>query len=157
MRLRVAPLVAILAAALAGCASGRKTYPDPGTRNLEIRTATQASSVFSSVRAELDIHGVDADCRTQYLGTIDLDKPSVSAGIPAGRWSYLVFEFATSGFLGGSRGRISRETALKALPGHRYEAEVTYREEIYNVVLRERAPSGAARELPLRPAAKPCS
>lgn len=67
------------------------------------------------------------------------DKPAVALGIPAGRWSYLVFDFATSRYLGASRGRISRETLLKPRAGYRYEIDVTYRDDIYDVVIREQA------------------
>jgi hypothetical protein len=85
----------------------------------------------------------------RYLGTVALDKPSVAVGVPADRWSYLVFDFATSGFLGGTRGRISRETLLKPQADSRYEIDVTYQDDLYNVVIREKLPRGILRELPL--------
>lgn len=156
MKSRLATLACALALAqLAGCAGPRlKPYPDnladdPAAKNLSIRTSTSSGSAFSSVRAALDVHSVDAQCRTRYLGTVALDKPSVAVGIPPGRWSYLVFDFATSGFLGGTRGRISRETLLKPRADNRYEIDVTYRDDLYNVVIREKLPRGALRELPL--------
>lgn len=143
---------AVALAFLAGCAgSGLQPYPDElPAKNLSIRTATSSGSAFSSVRAALAIHSVDGQCRTRYLGTVDLDRPSVALGIAADRWSYLVFEFASSGFLGGTRGRISRGIMLRPQTGHRYEVDVSYRDDMYNVVLRERLPRGEMRELPLR-------
>jgi len=135
--------LATLAALLAGCGS-LKPYPDDAAapKNLTVRTAT------SGVHAELDIHSVDAQCRAPYLGTVKLDRPSVSVGIPADGWTYLKFEFASSSLLRGSH-RMTKETLLRTRPGHSYEADVSYKDDIYNVVLREKAPRGATRELPL--------
>jgi len=147
---RAAALACVLALALAAGCAGPKPYPDDlPAKNLIVRTSTSSGSAFSSVRAELDIHSVDAQCRTQYVGTVKLDKPSIAVGIPAERWSYLAFEFASSGFLGGTRGRITQRALLRAREGHAYEADVTYRDDIYGVVLREKPPRGALRELPL--------
>jgi hypothetical protein len=138
----------IVLAALAAC-SGIKPYPnDLGAKNLEVRTAVSSGSAFSSVRAELDVHGVDASCRTVYLGTVQLDRSSVAVGIPADRRSHLVFNFLSSSFLGGSRGRISREVFITPRPEQRYEADVTYRDGLYDVVLRQRLRGGAAHEVP---------
>ena len=152
MRIRPAAWACAAAAALAalpGC-SGIKPYPnDLPAKNLNIRTTTSSGSAFSSVRAALDVYGVDASCRTQYLGTVDLDRPSMAVGIPADRGSYLVFNFLSSAFLGGSRGRISREVFIKPQADQRYEIDVTYRDDLYDVVLREQLPRGAAREVPL--------
>ena len=136
-------------AALGGC-SGLKPYPnDLPAKNLSIRTATSSGSAFSSVRAALDVYGVDASCRTQYLGTVELDAPSTTVAIAADRGSVLVFNFMSSSFLGGSRGRISREVFIKPRADQRYEIDVTYRDDLYDVVLRERLPRGAAREVAL--------
>jgi hypothetical protein len=93
---------------------------------------------------------LDAQCRTEYLGTVALDKPSAEIGIPAERWSYLVFDFSTSSFLAAKRTRISLETLLKPRAGYRYEASVTYRDDIYNVVIREQSPRGGWREVAMR-------
>lgn len=141
--MKAAALACGLAAALAACAGG-KTYPDDiAPKNLSIRTGTS-----SNARAVLGVHSVDAQCRAEYLGFVALDKPAVAVGIPTERWSYLVFEFATSRYLGSSRSRISQETLLKPRAGHRYEIDVTYRDDIYNVVIREQPPRGAPREVP---------
>lgn len=128
---------------VAGC-SGLKPYPeDAAPKNLTVRTAA------SKVRAELDIHSVDAQCRAPYVGTVKLDKPSVSLGIPADGWSYLKFDFASSSFLRGSH-QMTKATLLRTRAGHSYEADVSYKDDIYNVVIREKPPRGAAREVPLR-------
>ena len=140
--MKLAPACAL--ALLAGCAGGAKPYPDDAApKNLTVRTAA------SGVRAELDIHSVDAQCRAPYVGTVKLDKPSIAVGIPTDGWSYLKFDFASSSLLRGSH-RITKETLLRTRAGHTYEADVSYKDDIYSVVLREKPPRGAARELPFR-------
>jgi hypothetical protein len=71
-------------------------------------------------------------------------------GIVPDHGSYLVFNFLSSSFLGGSRGRISREVFIKPQADQRFEIDVSYRDDLYDVVLRERPPRGAAREVPLQ-------
>ena len=138
---------AALIACTAGC-SGLKPYPnDLPSKNLTIRTTASAGSVFSSVRVELDVHGVDASCGRRYLGTVALDQPTLALGVPADRGSVLQFQFLSSSFLGSSRGRISREVFIAPKPGQRYEIDVSYRDDLYDVVLRERLANGALREL----------
>ncbi len=131
-------------ALLAACASGGKPYPnDLPEKNVSIR------STLAGVRGALHLHSVDTQCRTEYLGSLELDRPAVAVGIPADRPTYLVFDFSSSSFLRG-RGRITQETLLQPRARHRYEIVATYRDDIYNVVVREAPPQGAARELPLR-------
>ncbi|HZO01713.1 MAG TPA: hypothetical protein VFB93_10970 [Burkholderiales bacterium] len=127
-----------------GCSGNLRPYPaDVAPKNLTVQTKT------SGVRAELDIHGVDAQCRAPYVGTVKLNQPSVSVGLPADAWSYLKFDFASSSFLRGSH-RMTKDTLLRTRAGHSYEIDVTYKDDIYNVVLREKPPRGPAREIPLR-------
>lgn len=138
----------LLAIGLAGC-SGLKPYPnDLPTRNLSIRTATSSGSVFSSVRAEVDVHSVDAACADRYLGTVQLDQPNVAIGVPLARRSRLVFHFVSSAFLGGSRGRISREVSLQPGADQHFQIDVTYRDDLYDVTVRERSRGGVLREVP---------
>ena len=81
-------LVAVVLVALGVGCSPLKPYPNDGpVKNVAIRTAASAGSVFSSVKVELDLHGVDASCGTRYLGTLQLDQPSVAVSLPAGRRS----------------------------------------------------------------------
>lgn len=140
----------LLVGLLAGC-SGIKTYPNLPEKNLQVRTSTDSGSIFSKVRASVSISRVDAQCRTEYEGTVNLRKDSVQVGIPAERWSYLVFHFSSSGFLSSTSSTISQATLLKPRTGYRYDAEVTYRDNTYNVVIREsRNGSADGREIALR-------
>ena len=138
-------LLAVLCAALlGGCTGGRKSYPDDvSPKNVSVRPA------LAGVKGALHIHRMDAQCKTEYLGTVDLDQPSVALGLPAGRASYLVFNFSSSSWLRGSHA-MSQETMLTPRAGYRYEIDASYSKDIYNVVVREVPPKGAARELPLR-------
>lgn len=141
-------LGAVLALGLfAGC-SEIKVYPNTLEKNLEIRTVTKSGSFFSKVRTRLHVYRLDAPCRLEYLGTVDLDRPALGVGIPAGRPSYLAFAFASSAFLGGTQGVTTQGTLLTPRAGYRYDIDVSYEDNIYNVVLRERAPHrNAGREI----------
>ena len=130
---------------LAGC-GGAIRYPDGAQKNLAIRTATASGSAFSSVKAVLGVHAVDAQCGLQYEGMVALDRPLVEVAIPPGRQSYLVFEFVSASFLGGTRGSIRRETLFRPRPGAVYDVQVSYRDDIYDVAIREKA----GRELELQ-------
>jgi hypothetical protein len=132
--------VALLALGfLAGC-SGIKTYPNTSAKNLVVLSEIDSGSMFSTMRAALHVHQVDAGCRTEYQGTVRLDRPSIEVGIPPDRFSYLVFTFEGSSFLGGSSSMTNVGTLLKPRAGYRYELAVTYRDNIYDVVIRERDP-----------------
>jgi hypothetical protein len=138
----------VLALALAaGCASTR-TYESRAPENVLVRSSIDSS--IESVRGVLHIHEVDAQCRTQYLGSVRLDSPSRTLGLPAERPSYLVFTFEGSSFLGGSTST-SVGTLLKPRAGYRYEFGATYRQSIYQVSLQEiDARRGSSRELARR-------
>jgi hypothetical protein len=128
---------------LAGC-SGIKTYPDTSPKNLIVKTEARSGSVFSSARVAVHIHQVDANCRTEYLGTVQLNEPTVEIGIPPERLSFLVFNFRTSSFLGGSSGSINYETLLRPRAGYTYDASARYADGIYHVVIRESGARGSA-------------
>ena len=130
-----AVLVALLVVFGGGC-SALESYPtDPGG-NLAVRTRMD-----SEVRAALHVHRVDWRCRTQYVGSVPLDAPSLALALPDGPASYLVLTFDTSSFLGGSR---STSVAMFVRPraGRRYALAVRYHDSIYDVALAESDPSG---------------
>ena len=140
--------VAGLALWAVGC-SGLKPYPnDLTTKNVAIRTTANAGSMFSSVRVELDVHGADAaSCGARYLGTLQLDRSPVALGIVPERGSVLTFRFLSAGFLGSSHSSVSRAVFIAPGPDQRYEIDVSYRDDLYDVVVRERLRSGALREV----------
>lgn len=125
---------------LAAC-SAVKTYPNTLDKNLHVITKTD-----SGVDAAVEIYEVKPDCSIKYSGTVQLDTPDVDIGIPASRSSYLVFVFARSGFFTGSS-TITYDTLLRPRSGTRYDIDVSYREDIYNVVVRERLAANKRREI----------
>jgi hypothetical protein len=128
---------------VAAC-SGIRTYPNPEAKNLVVR------SELSDVRAAVHIHEVEPDCRTRYQGTVKLEQAQVSIGVPAERTSYLVFSFQSSSFWSG-RSTMNVGTLLKPRSGYRYEVDVKYRDDIYDVTVRELgAGKSPGRELPHR-------
>jgi hypothetical protein len=123
----------ILLAALAGAAgcSGLKSYPNEAPKNLHVSTQLDAK-----VRALLHVHEVTGACATRYEGTVALDRAAVDVGIVAEQPAYLVVSFDTSSFMSGSRST-SVGTLLKPRAGYDYELAVSYKQDIYNVALRE--------------------
>ena len=103
------------------------------------------------MRAAVGVYRVDERCQIEYQGTVDLDKPIVVVGIPADRASYLVFGFASSSFLGSARSTVNQETLLRPRPGYSYDIEASYKDDMYNVVIREVHPrTGASRAIELK-------
>lgn len=135
---------------------GVKTYQNTPDNNLHVRTAVDSSSFFSSLRAAVEIHRVGADCTTDYEGTIQLNKPTIDIGIPPNRWSYLVFVFASSSFWANRSGTITYETLLKPRIGYHYQVMVSYKDDMYNVAVRETHPSGPGSREMERRELRPC-
>ena len=134
---------------ISGC-SGLKTYNSDLENNLKITTQTDSGSIFSSLQAAVDIHKVNPDCSTEYAGTVQLDDSSKDIGIPAGRSSYLVFVFEKSGFFSAETST-SYNTLIRPRSGYKYIAEVSYQENIYNVIINEVDPgSRKSREIETR-------
>ena len=134
---------------ITGC-SGLKTYNSDLENNLQIKTQTDSGSIFSSMQAAVDIHKVNPDCSTEYAGTIQLDDSSKVIGIPAGRSSYLVFVFEKSGFFSAETST-TYNTLIRPRNGYQYIAEVSYQENIYNVIINELDPGNRkSREIETR-------
>jgi len=142
-------IVAIMIWFITGC-SGLKTYHSDLENNLQITTQTDSGSIFSSLDAAVDIHKVNPDCSTEYSGTIQLDDSSKDIGIPADRSSYLVFVFEKSGFFSAETST-SYDTLIRPRNGYKYTAEVSYQENIYNVIINEVDPGNRkSREIETR-------
>ena len=91
------------------------------------------------MRASVDVYRVERGCVAEYEGTVALDNADMTMGVPAGRPSYLVFRFASSGFLVGSNSTISYETLVTPRPDSIYDVRVRYIDNIYNVAIRDEA------------------
>lgn len=110
---------------------------------------TVRGELESGVRATLHVHRVDANCRSEYQGSLTLDGASVPVAIAAGRDSYLDVTFDTSSFLAGTR-RMNAGTLVRPRAGYRYDVAVAYRNSLYQLTVRETDPAGRTRELPRR-------
>ena len=133
---------------VAGCSSLRP-YPSGLPENVVVKSAIESGSMLSSMRGSVHIHEVDSGCHTSYVGTVKLDRPSVALGLPTEHASYLVFAFDGSSLFGGTTSSAGAGTVLRPRPGYRYEFAVSYKDSIYNVVLRESDPRrGVSREVP---------
>ena len=134
---------------ITGC-SGLKAYHSDAQNNLQIKTYTESGSLLSSVQAAVDIHKVNPDCSTEYAGTIQLDNSPKEIGLPAGRSSYLVFVFERSGLFSADTST-TYNTLLRPRNGYQYIANVSYEENIYNVIVNEIDPgSRKSREVETR-------
>ena len=137
----------LFAGLITGC-SGLRPYVSDYEKNLYITTRTEANGFLTSVDAAVDIYSVNSDCARQYQGTVDLRKTSVAVGLVPNTLSYLSFTFESSAFLANSHGTMSYDTALVPRDGYDYDVSVSYIDNIYNVTIRERNPSGGeSREL----------
>jgi hypothetical protein len=117
--------VVIAVLALLEACSGTTPYRQEGEKNLEVRPE------LSKARASLHIHRLDAQCNTQYEGSLTLDRP-VELALPAERSSLLIVGFDTSSFFGGARST-ARRYVLKPRAGYRYRLEVRYKDDIYDI------------------------
>lgn len=126
---------------LVGC-SGSKPYRAELPHNLRINTQAE------SVKATLDIYGINSQCTSSYQGRIELERKTVDVGIPTGRPSYISIGFASSSLLRGSSSFTSQGTLLVPRKGHHYVIDARYADDIYNVVFYEIEQStGKRREL----------
>lgn len=135
---------------LAGC-SGIRPYPNDLSKNLNVQTEAESGSVFSKVRASVDIYKVDGSCQVEYQGTVKLSEPLIKVGIPTDRLSYMVFYFTSTGFLASSRSSINQGALLKPRSGYKYDVQVSYMDDIYDVKIRETHPrKSKSREIELK-------
>lgn len=135
--LRSITFVAVLCALLGGC-SGLKPYHSDHEKNLFITTDTE-KGFFSGVDAALDIYSMANGCDTDYQGTVNLDRSQVEVGVPAGVPAYLVFRFESSAFLSNTQSSMGYDVTLYPEYGQVYDVSVSYRGDIYNVEVAERA------------------
>lgn len=146
MRLIKTQAIALLVATVlfSGCA-GITPYKADLPHNFKINTKTE------SVKATLHIYSVNAQCHTDYQGSIGLENESIELGLPVGKPSYLVVNFSSSSFWSNSRSQMSHDTFLPARNGYRYELNISYIDDIYNVTLYEvNRRTGNKRELPAK-------
>lgn len=136
------PALVILAAVLLSACSGTKPYHLNEPRNLTVRTT------IDTTRADLHLYRVKADCSGEYLGTVELPNGNTRLGLPAGL-AYLRFSFTSSSFF--STNIVTEETLLRVRSGEQYQADVSYRENMYDVSLNRLPKDQSAQTIPLQP------
>lgn len=151
---RTVVMFLIFTASLFPACSGIKTYENNLNKNVHVRTTTNSGSWLSSIHTAVDIHRVEKNCATNYEGTVQLSESTTDIGLLPDRWTHLVFVFASSSFVANRSGTTTYETLLKPRLNHRYHAEVSYRNDMYHVAIRDFPPNQSiGRELdpmPLR-------
>ena len=141
----------LLCAVAASCA-GTRSYQATPDNNLRFTTKVESGSLMSSVRASAHIHSIDGNCRTNYEGTIRLEKETYVTGVDVNRPSYLVLSFDSSSFLSNSRSSINYATILMPRRGHDYKIAVIYVDDTYNAIIHEvNRGNGRQRELQQMP------
>lgn len=120
---------ALLALSLYGC-SGLKTYPDTIEKNARIHVRTDGGTLLSRIGIELDLYTVDAGCGSIYLGTLQLDDPTIELGLPLDRKVRLAYVFSRAAILGTSSMTVI-EMMLTPRRGERYDFDVAYLKEGY--------------------------
>jgi hypothetical protein len=146
---RSALVFLVISGMLAGCSS-MKTYPNFAAKNFSINTTTNSGSFFSSVNAALDIYHVNSSCQETYAGTVKLNRDMVEVGIAEEKPSYLSFRFNSSGFWSNRTSTITYETLIRPRKGYRYDVNVSYVDDIYNVdVFEKRSPGSKGKKVPV--------
>lgn len=134
---------------LAGCSS-TKTYRNAGEKNMLVRVKNQGGGFFSSTRPDVHIFNVNAACQAEYLGTVELDAPSVEIGLPVGQTVLIEFVFSKS-TLGGQQAATAVEMMASPRKGTRYEFDVAYLRNGYSATGVEFLPGQAkGREMEYR-------
>lgn len=117
-----------------GC-SPVKPYPEQKIKNISISTQVDSESFFSNVKADIDIFTISPACKLLYEGTLSLDNNSISTGFAINKEHRLSFVFSSSSLLGNSNSSINYSVYLKPRKGYLYDVIVSYKDNIYNVLL----------------------
>ena len=132
-QLRVAAIV-LAAIALSAC-SGIHTYRSGGAaENVTFTPELQTGSV------RMDVYDVDANCKGDYQGSVEPGREAVRIGMPTNQQRFLVVRFEDSSF---TSTRITKtDLYFMARPGSTYDIKASYRDAMYNVVVREQKGGG---------------
>ncbi len=147
---KIIVLLMFLTGLLANC-STFKPYPNHFGKNVHIWEKTDTGSILTTMEVAVDILSVSPRCETAYEGTVFLENGPVDIGIPVNRYSYLIFSYDTSSFLGPALGKVVHGTILKARPGYTYDIKMSYDTDVYYAEIQEISPDRSQfRNLPLR-------
>ena len=136
---RTAVLV-LVTGAVAACSSAFP-YRSAGPENLHIATDLRSGTAI------MRVYETKGKCSWNYQGTVELSRRNLQVGLPVNRQSYLVFIFEGGNYFAGYHS-IDYDMYLTPRPGYRYEAEVSYNNDMYDVTIYERGRHGGRRKIP---------
>ena len=144
-----ARIAAVLAAAfLAGCAVSTP-YPNTRAKNLTVNLNMEGS-LFASEEVVLGVNDIEEDCTLDYQGEVELSPGANEVGLAPGQRTYLQVSIAQDHmFLRDSVQ--TRGTLLTPASNRRYEMEVAYVDDMFDLRLYRLTASGRE-EMELTPA-----
>ncbi len=149
IRCRFRFLLLLVPVLFAGCSV--KSYPNDLPKNFHVITTIHKTSSFRDTSLAFDIHTINAQCYTDFLGRVYVDDPKIDVGVPVDRPVYLDFIFVSKVALSGNTSVVRYQTMMTPRSGYLYDAAVSYDKGIYNVVITEKRRGGSAsRTIPHR-------
>ncbi len=148
--IRCCAILLLAPALFAGCSV--KSYPNDLPKNFRVTTTIQKTSSFRNTGLAFDIHTINANCETDFLGRVYVDDRRTEVGVPVDRPVFLDFIFVSKVVLSSDASVVRYQTVMTPRSGHLYDVDVSYNKGIYNVVIREKGRGGGAgRTIPRRP------
>jgi hypothetical protein len=141
-------LFVLVMTVISACSSTRP-YTSGSPENLTVKTDIRTGTAW------LNIYEVDNTCATKYLGTVDLIDSRVRVAIPINKPSYLLFTFASSSFLSGNSST-SYGIYLTPRAGYKYDATISYIDDMYVAMIHEQDARGGVRHEISRTIPKAC-
>lgn len=86
--------------------------------------------LLSRIEVELDLYAVEPGCGAAYLGTVQLDDPTIELGLPLDQKVRLAYVFSRHAIVGTS-GTTVIEMMVTPRAGERYEFDVAYLKDGY--------------------------
>jgi hypothetical protein len=133
-------MVAAFLLMLGGCAtSGEKPYASVGEKNFHIHSVVDHTD---DLRAYLYVYDVDASCKRNYLGYIDLpqDTQRLDYGLPLDKHLVVEAEFVMVG--GDGVVRDDSDFDLHTAAGRQFYVDIHFKNRIYKVGMAERRGRG---------------
>ncbi len=132
-------LLALIAGMASGCSSTHP-YASSTPENMTITTDVRSGT------ANLDVYSVEAPCKTNYEGTVDLSDAKLRIGVPANKLICLEFNFDGGNYFTGYRHTYYR-MYLTPRAGYHYDTAVSYVDAMYGATIYEVDGHGGRRQL----------
>ena len=143
-------VVFVAALTLAGCAS---QYPNTYDKNVIVNLTMEKPGLLTTAKALLGVNDMDANCKIEYWGDVELANGPNKIGLAPGQLTNLVVVIAQDKFGGPSRSS-RRSFLFKPAAGKQYELDVSYVDAMFDVRVYEIA--GSKRKELSKPPASAC-